>query len=99
MGIGIVAIVSYIFSRPIHRLGIGIPVFIAPLTAALTAILLEPTYTAPLAYVSGTLGILIGADIFRLSNVRSIATPIAAIGGAGTFDGVFLTGIIAVLLT
>lgn len=99
LAIAIVGLVSYLFSRPVHNIGIGIPVFIAPLTATLTSILLEPIYTAPLAYISGTLGILIGADILRLHNVRNIATPVAAIGGAGTFDGVFLTGIIAVLLT
>lgn len=99
LGIGIVSLVSYLFSRPVHGIGIGIPVFIAPFTAAIIAILIEPTYRAPLAYISGTLGILIGADILRLHNVRTMATPVAAIGGAGTFDGIFLTGIFAVLLT
>ena len=53
----------------------------------------------PLAYISGTLGVLIGADLMRLRDVRKLATPFASIGGAGTFDGIFLTGIIAVLLT
>lgn len=99
MAIGIVGVVSYLFSRPVHGLGIGIPIFVAPFTAAITAMLIEPTHTAPMAYISGTLGILIGADLLRLNNVRSMATPVAAIGGAGTFDGIFLTGIFAVLLT
>lgn len=99
LSISIVGVVSYLFSRPIHKLGIGIPVFVAPFTAAIIAMLMEPTHTAPLAYISGTLGILIGADILRLNNIRTMATPVAAIGGAGTFDGVFLTGIFAVLLT
>jgi uncharacterized membrane protein len=34
----------------------------------------------------------------RLKDIRRLATPIASIGGAGTFDGIFLTGIVAVLL-
>ena len=97
--IGIVAIVSYFFSRPIHGMGIGIPIFVAPFTAALTAMFMQTDYTAPLAYIAGTLGILIGADLLRLPTVRSMATPVASIGGAGTFDGIFLTGIFAVLLT
>jgi uncharacterized membrane protein len=29
--------------------------------------------------------------------VRRLGAPVASIGGAGTFDGVFLSGIIAVL--
>ncbi|MDR9481040.1 MAG: DUF1614 domain-containing protein, partial [Spiribacter sp.] len=41
---------------------------------------------------------LLGADLMRLGNVRGLGSPIASIGGAGTFDGVFITGIVAVLL-
>jgi uncharacterized membrane protein len=44
------------------------------------------------------MGVLIGADILRLKDIREMGPPYAAIGGAGTFDGVFLTGIVAVLL-
>ena len=54
--------------------------------------------SAPLAYISGTLGVLIGADLLRLNDMRRFGTPFASIGGAGTFDGIFLTGIVAVLL-
>ena len=95
----IVSAVSYFFSRPIPGLGIGMPILIAPLTAALTAISLAPEQAAPLAYISGTLGVLIGADLLRLKDVVHLAAPIASIGGAGTFDGIFFSGIIAVLLT
>ena len=97
--ITIVASISYFFSRPIKGLGIGIPIFIAPVTAALTAITIAPAHSAPLAYICGTLGVLIGADLFRLKDIKHIGAPIAAIGGAGTFDGIFFTGIIAVLLS
>ena len=34
----------------------------------------------------------------NLSEVARIGAPVVSIGGAGTFDGVFLTGIIAGLL-
>jgi uncharacterized membrane protein len=50
------------------------------------------------AYVAGTLGTLIGGDLLHRRQVTTLATPVASIGGAGTFDGVFLTGIIAILL-
>ncbi len=45
-----------------------------------------------------TLGSLIGADLLNLKKIPELGTPIASIGGAGTFDGIFLTGIISVLL-
>ena len=94
----IVTFISYMFSRPIKGLGIGIPVFIAPVTAALSAIMLAPEHSAPLAYICGTLGVLIGADLLRLKDIKYMGVPAASIGGAGTFDGIFFTGIIAVLL-
>jgi uncharacterized membrane protein len=48
--------------------------------------------------VCGVLGTLIGADLTNLGAIKQVGAPIASIGGAGTFDGVFLSGIIAVLL-
>ncbi len=52
----------------------------------------------PLAYISGSLGTLIGADLLNLDKLQGLGAPIASIGGAGTFDGIFLTGIVAVLV-
>lgn len=97
-GIFFVSVVSYFFSRPVKGLGIGMPMLIAPLSAALIAILIAPQMSAPLAYISGTTGVLIGADLLRLKDIRSMGAPFASIGGAGTFDGIFITGVVAVLL-
>ncbi|MBZ0072801.1 MAG: DUF1614 domain-containing protein [Thiohalobacteraceae bacterium] len=89
---------AYGFSRPIPRLGVVMPMFIAPLTAALAAVLINVEHGAALAYISGTLGVLIGADLLRLPDIRKLGAPIASLGGAGTFDGIFITGIVAALL-
>jgi len=94
----VVSLICYTFSRPIPGFGIGMPLLVAPLTAALTALTISAEHSAPLAYISGTIGVLIGADLLRLHNIRQMGTPLASIGGAGTFDGIFLTGIVAVLL-
>ena len=94
----VVALVCYLSSRPVRGIGIGMPIFVAPLAAALTALLVAPQNSAPMAYICGTLGVLVGADLMRLGDIRRIGTPVASIGGAGTFDGIFLTGIVAVLL-
>ena len=94
----VVTMMSYLFSRPIPGLGIGMPFLVAPLTAAFIAILINNDQSAPLAYIAGTLGVLIGADLLHLRDIRKIGSPFASIGGAGTFDGIFLTGLIAVLL-
>ncbi|BAZ94994.1 hypothetical protein TspCOW1_31950 [Thiohalobacter sp. COW1] len=99
LAVAAVSLISFAFSRPVAGLGIGMPIFIAPVTAALVALLIDLEQAAPLAYIGGTLGVLVGADLLRLGDIRRLATPIASIGGAGTFDGIFITGIIAVLLT
>jgi uncharacterized membrane protein len=96
--VAVVAIIARTISRPIPGIGIGIPMLIAPVTAALIATILDPQQRAPLAYISGTLGVLIGADLIRIKDIGKLGSPIASIGGAGTFDGVFITGLVAVLL-
>ncbi len=98
LSITIVAAVSHMISRPIRGVGIGMPIFVAPACAALVALVVNPAEAAPLSYICGTLGVLIGADLLRLPEIRRMGTPVASIGGAGTFDGIFVTGIVAVLL-
>jgi len=78
--------------------GIEMPVLAPPVVAAIVACLISWREAAALAYVGGNLGALIGADVLNLGNIRALGAPIASIGGAGTFDGVFLTGVLAVLL-
>jgi uncharacterized membrane protein len=97
-GIIFVAIISYMVSRPIQGLGIGMPIIIAPVSAAIIASLISSDHSAPLAYIAGTMGVLIGADLMHMKDISKMGTPLASIGGAGTFDGIFLTGIVAVLL-
>lgn len=94
-----VAIVVHLFAYPLRGVGISVPIFIPPLVAAFAAMVLAWRRAAPLAYIAGSLGTLIGADLLNLGKVQGLGAPIASIGGAGTFDGVFLTGIIAVLLS
>lgn len=98
LGITIVAAISWVFSRPVPGLGIGMPIFVAPVSAAIVATLLNANESAALAYICGTLGVLIGADLLRLKDIQKMGAPVASIGGAGTFDGIFITGIVAVLI-
>ena len=94
----IVAFVVHRLATPIPGVGISVPTFVPPLLAAVVALVLSWRFAAPLAYIAGSLGVLIGADLLNLGQLRSLGAPVASIGGAGTFDGIFLTGVIAVLL-
>jgi len=94
----IVAIVLHWLANPVPGIGIAVPVFLPALVTAIVALLLSRENAAPLAYIAGSMGTLIGADLTNLDKVRGLGAPVASIGGAGTFDGIFLTGILAVLL-
>jgi len=98
IGVLAVAVVTHLVARPVKGVGITTPFFIPPIAAAVAAVILSPAHPITIAYVSGVLGTLIGADLWNLPKVPELGAPLASIGGAGTFDGVFLTGIIAVLL-
>ncbi len=90
--------VCFRLARPVANLGIAMPAFIPPLIAASLSLLLIPDFAAPVAFVAGVLGPLIGADLLHLKQVVKIAPAVASIGGAGTFDGIVLSGLIAALL-
>ena len=100
----IVALITKSVARPVKGVGIVSPALLPPIAAALSSIII--VYTSQLqhelifaiAYTSGTLGTLIGADLLNMRAIKKLGAPVVSIGGAGTFDGVFLAGVIAVLL-
>jgi uncharacterized membrane protein len=98
LAVGLNAGICYWLARPVEGMGIAIPAFIPPLTAVLSALLLAPEEAPAVAFVAGVLGPLIGADLFHLRDIPRIATGMASIGGAGTFDGIVLSGILAAYL-
>lgn len=95
----VVAIAARLYSKPIPGVGIVTPAWVAPLTSAVLALLLARHNAAPVAYISGGVGTLIGADLLNWRNLRALRSRLISIGGAGVFDGIFLSGMIAVLIT
>lgn len=108
IGVAIVAIITHSLARPIKGVGIATPALVPPLTSVLAAVLLTSVIHIPgcpaetcriiIAYTGGVLGTLIGADLLNLGKIKNLGAPIASIGGAGTFDGIFLSGFLALLL-
>jgi len=97
-GITIVSLACYVLAEPVPGLGIAIPVFYPPVIAAVVALLLSRQYAAPLAYACGSLGTLIGADLMHLADFRGLGAPVVSIGGAGTFDAIFVSALLGVLI-
>ena len=88
----------YWVAKPIEGIGIAMPGLLPALIAAMSALLLVPDQAPPVAFVAGVLGPLIGADLLHLRDISRLSTGIASIGGAGTFDGIVLSGIVAAYL-
>ena len=97
--------IIYAFSRPIPGVGIVVPMFLPPLVATLVAFLAlvisnASTILLPkVSFAIGVLSALFGADILHLKDIEKVGYGIVSIGGAGTFDGIFLTGIFAVIFS
>ncbi|HEV8142358.1 MAG TPA: DUF1614 domain-containing protein [Methylomirabilota bacterium] len=98
MATAIVTVVVYRLATIVPGVGIAVPMLIPPLMATGVALLVSFREAPSVAYVAGSLGALIGADLLNLPRIIEIGAPIVAIGGAGTFDGVFLSGILAGVL-
>jgi uncharacterized membrane protein len=98
-GVIVTSVLVHLMARKVKGEGIETPAFLPPLVAAIISVLVHPgAGVAVIAYISGSMGALIGADLSNLKGITQLGAPMVSIGGAGTFDGVFLTGIIAVIL-
>ncbi len=97
-GIALNIFVCYKLARPVQGVGIAMPALVPALVAALYGLTAGYEVAPSVAFVSGTLGPLIGADLLHLRDISKVSTGIASIGGAGTFDGIVISGLVATLL-
>jgi uncharacterized membrane protein len=68
------------------------------MSAGLALLFAGDAFPVALSFVTGVLGVIIGADLLNLGKISRTTARTISIGGAGTFDGIFLTGIISVFL-
>jgi len=77
-------------ASPVPGLGIALPVFVPAIASAAVALLLSLRRAAPLAYIGGSLGTLVGADLLNLGRVQGLGAPLVSIRGAERSTGYFL---------
>jgi len=103
---GGVAFLTFLFSSAVPGVGIteGFPQYLLPpvgaaAVAAVVAPLIlrgEEALALPAAFVAGTFGVLVGADVLRQPPLYPSSSPgLYIIGGAGVFDLVYLSGLLA----
>ena len=86
-------------ARPVPNVGIALPPLVPALAAAACGFLFMRDFAPPVAFTAGVLGPLVGADLLNLRRIVHGGAGIASIGGAGTFDGIVLSGLVATLLS
>lgn len=91
-------VACYVLAHPMPGIGITLPAFAPAIIAAISAILLASHQAAPVAFIAGVIGPLVGADLLHFREMEEIPAAILSIGGAGTFDGILLSGILAAYL-
>ncbi len=97
----VTAIVTFATSRTVPGVGIVVPALVPPLISSLAAMLYFQggVEAGIVAYTAGALGSLLGADVFRfLLDLRKIRAPLVSIGGAGVFDGIYLSAVLGFIL-
>lgn len=105
LGMAIVAYLAYSLSEVVPERGILLhSVYMPALAASIFGLLAARrkwSRAGPVAYVSGSIGILIGADVLHMGEVLAWqpSYPVfAVIGGAGVFDAIFIVGVLAVII-
>jgi uncharacterized membrane protein len=92
-------VVCYFLAKPEPNVGIVMPALVPAVVAAASAYIFFPQLAPPIAFAAGVLGPIVGADLLHLKEFTKTTTGVASIGGAGTFDGIILSGILAVYLS
>jgi len=100
-GVVLVALITFVSTRPVPGVGLRVPLIIPALTALLIGMLLFGGAGIPatvLAFVSGTIGILLGGNLAQLHRIKGLDVADVSIGGAGTFGAIFISCILPALI-
>src|SRR4030088_217760 len=74
-----IAFIIHSMATPVPGIGIGVPVLAPVITTAILAFILSREYAPPLAYIGGSMGTLIGADLLNLDKITGLGAPVASI--------------------
>lgn len=92
--------VSKAFSKVIQGVGVVMHPLIPPIFAVLFSYILfidQPQLVPVAAYISSVVGTLVGADLLNLNKIIEASPQLVSIGGMGTFDGIFLSGLFSIV--
>ncbi len=101
MSLIISSFINWLDSRVIPGIGVALPTalpVLLTLTFTLIATILFRANPLGFSYSLGSLSTLIGADLLNIGRVVRSMRGYVAIGGAGVFDGIYITGLASLVL-
>ncbi|AAL63887.1 conserved hypothetical protein [Pyrobaculum aerophilum str. IM2] len=93
----IAALLTHAVSRVVPNVGVVTPALAPPIIAVLSALIAGGGPVA--TYITAVYGTIIGADVLNIKKVLAYKPPFVSIGGAGVFDGIYLSGVVATALS
>ena len=90
---------AYLSSEVVPGTGVVMGPLLPAFLSAMMASWLSPQMAPLVAYPCGVLGVLVGADLLRLRAMLRSGADFISLGGAGTFDGIVVTGLLASLMS
>src|SRR5262249_29603624 len=72
LGTAIVAVIVHSLATIVPGVGIAVPMFLPPLAAVVVGLALAFRQAPPVAYVAGSMGALIGADLWNLPRIAEL---------------------------
>ncbi|KUO79249.1 MAG: hypothetical protein AT714_00090 [Vulcanisaeta sp. OSP_8] len=101
MSLIISSFINWLDSRVIPGIGVALPTalpVLLTLTFTLIATILFRANPLGFSYSLGSLSTLIGADLLNIGRVVRSMRGYVEIGGAGVFDGIYITGLASLVL-
>ena len=89
VGVAIMSCATYLLARPVPGVGIAIPPLLPPILAAALALMISRRHAAPLAYIAGSVGCLLGADVFNLYRIGELGARLLPSAARGFRTGCF----------
>lgn len=105
LSIAVVSLGVFLTSRPSRSIGFYVPPYVPPVLAVVVSLVALHIYAGDaslfqvgrLGFVSGVFGTLIGTSLLNVTRMHKIGTSFISVGGIGSFDGIFLSGVLATI--
>lgn len=99
-----VSLGTFLLSRPSRSIGYYVPIYVPALLSLAVALIALYIYggglynCARLSFIAATIGTIAGTSLINIPRLYKLGTSFISIGGFGSFDGIFVSGVLATIV-